>query len=229
MVQKPSSVVGSTGSIGTQTLDIVAENPKKFRVVALVAGSNVTLLVDQLSSPLSKGQLNVQSQDLVRNDSRGLDVPSSLAVTADKTDGTVALVKSGPEKVKTTHAGEYLTSALNDFDPEQHDSLAAISDGANKLLMLVLAAVIKAGASREHEILAEIRDAVFSFIRKMEPQRVMDTMLVSRVRILYITSLLARSPELQSIKVSPVENFLEKVILDVVEAPVGVAALEEVL
>lgn len=67
--------------------------------------------------------------------------------------------------------------------------------------MQVLAAVIKAGASREHEILAEIRDAVFSFIRKMEPKRVMDTMLVSRVRILYIRSLLARSPELQSIKV----------------------------
>ena len=65
----------------------------------------------------------------------------------------------------------------------------------------VLAAVIKAGASREHEILAEIRDAVFGFIRKMEPKRVMDTMLVSRVRILYIRSLLARSPELQSIKV----------------------------
>lgn len=68
-------------------------------------------------------------------------------------------------------------------------------------LWQVLAAVIKAGASREHEILAEIRDAVFSFIHKMEPKRVMDTMLVSRVRILYIRSLLARSPELQSIKV----------------------------
>ncbi|KAM1181945.1 hypothetical protein ACFX13_000508 [Malus domestica] len=168
----------------------------------------------KLSSPSSKGPLNFQSRDLVRNDSRGhsMDVvPSSLAAAADKTEGTVALVKTGVEKVKTTPAGEYLTSALNDFDPEQHDSLAAISDGANKLLMLVLAAVIKAGASREHEILAEIRDAVFSFIRKMEPQRVMDTMLVSRVRILYIRSLLARSPELQSIKVSPVESFLEKV------------------
>ena len=68
-----------------------------------------------------------------------------------------------------------------------------------------LAAVIKAGASREHEILAEIKDSVFSFIRKMEPKRVMDTMLVSRVRILYIRSLLARSPELQSIKVRTVE------------------------
>lgn len=169
----------------------------------------------QASSPLSRGMVNVQHRDQGRIDNsnyskgRSMDViPSPLA--ADKTDGTVALVKSGSEKAKTTPAGEYLTAALNDFDPEQYDSLAAISDGANKLLMLVLAAVIKAGAAREHEILAEIRDAVFSFIRKMEPKRVMDTMLVSRVRILYIRSLLARSPELQSIKVSPVEWFLEK-------------------
>ena len=66
---------------------------------------------------------------------RSVAVPSPLA--SDKTEGTVALVKSGVEKVKTTPAGEYLTSALNDFDPEQYDSLAAISDGANKLLMLV--------------------------------------------------------------------------------------------
>ncbi|CAK9158055.1 unnamed protein product [Ilex paraguariensis] len=166
----------------------------------------------QVSSPSPKGPPNVQVQDLGRRDNnkgRSMDVVP-LPLVMDKNEGTGALVKSGTEKVKTTPAGEYLTSALNDFDPEQHESLAAISDGANKLLMLVLAAVIKAGASREHEILAEIRDAVFSFIRKMEPKRVMDTMLVSRVRILYIRSLLARSPELQSIKVSPVERFLEK-------------------
>lgn len=31
-----------------QTLGIVAENPDKFRVVALAAGSNVTLLADQV-------------------------------------------------------------------------------------------------------------------------------------------------------------------------------------
>jgi 1-deoxy-D-xylulose-5-phosphate reductoisomerase len=45
---KPISLLGSTGSIGTQTLDIVAENPDKFKVVALAAGSNVTLLADQV-------------------------------------------------------------------------------------------------------------------------------------------------------------------------------------
>ncbi|KAH1239017.1 Kinesin-like protein KIN-14A [Glycine soja] len=169
----------------------------------------------KLSSPLAHGSANVQPRDIGRNgtnnntSSRSMDVlPSPLAT--DKNDGTVALVKTGSEIVKTTPAGEYLTAALNDFDPDQYEGHAAISDGANKLLMLVLAAVIKAGASREHEILAEIRDSVFSFIRKMEPKQVMDTMLVSRVRILYIRSLLARSPELQSIKVLPVECFLEK-------------------
>ncbi|XP_010277484.1 PREDICTED: kinesin-like protein KIN-14B isoform X1 [Nelumbo nucifera] len=166
----------------------------------------------KVSNPSPKELLDRQTQELGRtNNSKG---PSSdvlpLPSGADKTDSAVALVKSGSEKVKSTPAGEYLTAALMDFDPEQYDSLATVADGANKLLMLVLAAVIKAGAAREHEILAEIRDAVFSFIRKMEPRRVMDTMLVSRVRILYIRSLLARSPELQSIKVSPVERFLEK-------------------
>ncbi|XP_026441824.1 1-deoxy-D-xylulose 5-phosphate reductoisomerase, chloroplastic-like [Papaver somniferum] len=47
---KPISIVGSTGSIGTQTLDIVAENPEKFRIVALAAGSNVTLLAEQVKT-----------------------------------------------------------------------------------------------------------------------------------------------------------------------------------
>ncbi|KAH9712744.1 kinesin-like protein KIN-14B [Citrus sinensis] len=186
------------------------ENEKLFDRLTEKASS---VSSPQLSSPLSKGSVNVQPRDMARNDinNKGLPVDvAPLPLSADKTEGTVALVKSSSEKIKTTPAGEYLTAALNDFNPEQYDNLAVISDGANKLLMLVLAAVIKAGASREHEILAEIRDAVFAFIRKMEPTRVMDTMLVSRVRILYIRSLLARSPELQSIMVSPVECFLEK-------------------
>ncbi len=40
-------ILGSTGSIGTQALDIVRANPDKYKVVALAAGSNVTLLEKQ--------------------------------------------------------------------------------------------------------------------------------------------------------------------------------------
>ena len=36
--QRTVVVLGSTGSIGTQALDIVARNPDRFRVTALAAG-----------------------------------------------------------------------------------------------------------------------------------------------------------------------------------------------
>lgn len=42
------SLLGSTGSIGTQTLDVVAKNPQDFKVVAIAAGSNVELLSKQV-------------------------------------------------------------------------------------------------------------------------------------------------------------------------------------
>lgn len=45
---QPFSVLGSTGSIGTQTLDIIAEHPDRFKLVALAAGSNVEVLADQV-------------------------------------------------------------------------------------------------------------------------------------------------------------------------------------
>ena len=45
---KAITILGSTGSIGTQTLDIVTSNPDKFRVVGLAAGSNVSLLAEQI-------------------------------------------------------------------------------------------------------------------------------------------------------------------------------------
>ena len=46
--QKAISILGSTGSIGTQTLDIVAHHPDKFRVVGLAAGRNISLLAEQI-------------------------------------------------------------------------------------------------------------------------------------------------------------------------------------
>lgn len=45
---KKLAILGSTGSIGTQTLDIVRENPDKFQVTALTCGKNIKLLADQI-------------------------------------------------------------------------------------------------------------------------------------------------------------------------------------
>ncbi len=42
------TLLGSTGSIGTQTLDLVAQYPERFRVVGLTSHSNVVLLAEQV-------------------------------------------------------------------------------------------------------------------------------------------------------------------------------------
>jgi 1-deoxy-D-xylulose-5-phosphate reductoisomerase len=46
--QKRLAVLGSTGSIGRQTLDIVRALPGHFRIVALAAGKNLDLLASQV-------------------------------------------------------------------------------------------------------------------------------------------------------------------------------------
>ena len=45
---KKIAILGSTGSIGTQTLDIVRNNKEELEVVALAAGSNVILMEAQI-------------------------------------------------------------------------------------------------------------------------------------------------------------------------------------
>ena len=46
-MKKTIAILGSTGSIGTQTLDVIAHNPDKFEVKMLTAGGNVELLIEQ--------------------------------------------------------------------------------------------------------------------------------------------------------------------------------------
>jgi 1-deoxy-D-xylulose-5-phosphate reductoisomerase len=45
---KAITLLGSTGSIGTQTLDIVAQYPEQFRIVGLAAGRSLDKLVTQI-------------------------------------------------------------------------------------------------------------------------------------------------------------------------------------
>jgi len=45
---KKITILGSTGSIGVSTLDVIEKNPNKFKVVALSAGRNVRLLARQI-------------------------------------------------------------------------------------------------------------------------------------------------------------------------------------
>lgn len=46
-VPRSITVLGSTGSVGTQTFDLISENPDRYRIRALVAGRNAALLAAQ--------------------------------------------------------------------------------------------------------------------------------------------------------------------------------------
>ena len=46
---KKIAVLGSTGSIGRQTLEVVRNHPDKFKVVSLSAGGNAELLEKQIN------------------------------------------------------------------------------------------------------------------------------------------------------------------------------------
>ncbi|HEY7626160.1 MAG TPA: 1-deoxy-D-xylulose-5-phosphate reductoisomerase, partial [Ilumatobacteraceae bacterium] len=57
------AVAGSSGSIGTQTLDVVRHNPDRYRVVALATGRNEAGLAAQaaeFSVPPARARLTAE-------------------------------------------------------------------------------------------------------------------------------------------------------------------------
>jgi 1-deoxy-D-xylulose-5-phosphate reductoisomerase len=60
---KKITVLGSTGSIGLNALKIIERNPQKYRAVALTAGRNVDLLIEQIEKFRPRG-VAVLEEDL---------------------------------------------------------------------------------------------------------------------------------------------------------------------
>jgi len=48
VTKKTISILGSTGSIGINTLDVIASHPERYNVAGLAAGKNINLLMDQI-------------------------------------------------------------------------------------------------------------------------------------------------------------------------------------
>ena len=64
---KAISILGSTGSIGTQTLDVVRQHPDQFKVVALVTHRNIDLLEKQIAEfqPTIAGVVDEQAYSIL--------------------------------------------------------------------------------------------------------------------------------------------------------------------
>jgi len=66
---KKLSILGSTGSIGTQTLDIVRDNSSEFKIVGLTVNNNIELLKKQINEfkPVAVAVMDEEKADLLKN------------------------------------------------------------------------------------------------------------------------------------------------------------------
>jgi 1-deoxy-D-xylulose-5-phosphate reductoisomerase len=143
------AILGSTGSIGTQALDIVRAHPDRFEVVALAAGRNVELILAQAA------EFGVSRVALADRDAgaRGAGLAS-----------TGVTVTGGPEAVVAIAAGADVDIVLNGITGAAglRSTLAALQAGtpvalANKESLivggdLVVAAAERAGSRETHLI-----------------------------------------------------------------------------
>jgi 1-deoxy-D-xylulose-5-phosphate reductoisomerase len=79
------SILGSTGSIGTQTVDLLKAAPERYRVVALVGGSNARLLAEQA--------LALRAERAVISD------PAAYAALREALSGSGIEVGCGPDAI----------------------------------------------------------------------------------------------------------------------------------
>jgi 1-deoxy-D-xylulose-5-phosphate reductoisomerase len=75
-MKKRIAVLGSTGSIGTQALEVISNNPDKFEIEVLTAQKNVDLLIDQALRLRPKHVVitDKQKYSKLKNDLSGLPV-----------------------------------------------------------------------------------------------------------------------------------------------------------
>jgi 1-deoxy-D-xylulose-5-phosphate reductoisomerase len=142
---KNITILGSTGSIGCSTLDVVAKNPERFRVRALAAGENVKTLKKQIE----KFRPEVVA---VKTKKTALQLRESLKA---KTRVKIVYETEGLKEVASFPASDIVVSAISG-SAGLIPTLAAIHAGKNIALAnketMVLAGEIVTKQSRKKGI-----------------------------------------------------------------------------
>ena len=137
------SLLGSTGSIGRQTLEVVSEFPERFRVVAMAGGRNVERLAAQVAAQRPE-LVSVGSEEGARELAERLGAQAPRIVVGD--DGLVAVAEHPADLVV---AG--LVGAVG-----LRPTLAAVRAGRDIALankeVLVMAGAFFQRAVREHGV-----------------------------------------------------------------------------
>jgi 1-deoxy-D-xylulose-5-phosphate reductoisomerase len=91
---KRISLLGSTGSIGTQTLDIVTEYPDRFKIVGMTAGGNIDLFAEQIR----KFQPEIVA---IADVSKVDDLKAAIGDLKDSKTQTAPIILAGAEGIET--------------------------------------------------------------------------------------------------------------------------------
>ncbi|WP_300345450.1 1-deoxy-D-xylulose-5-phosphate reductoisomerase [Nesterenkonia sp.] len=167
-VPRRVAILGSTGSIGTQALEVIAAHPESFDVVALCAGSNVALLTEQVRQ-FTPGLVGIRDDDAARQLRGALE--DTEPITGDGGTGTRdddagqllgrrgPTVLTGPEAAQQIAAESGADVVLNAMTGSigLQPTLAALASGAtlalaNKESLVVGGALVRDAVQRPGQI-----------------------------------------------------------------------------
>lgn len=139
------AILGSTGSIGTQALEVIAAHPEDFDVVALSAGSNAALLAEQARS--------------FNPETIGLHDEATAAALEEKRGNTEYEVLAGPHAAEEIAAESGADIVLNAITGSigLKPTLAALRSGAtlalaNKESLVVGGALVQQAVQRPGQV-----------------------------------------------------------------------------
>jgi len=163
------TVLGATGSVGVSTLDVVARNPRRFRVVALSANRNHELLARQCREfhPVFAAMADPHSAGLLREALAGSQCPTRIL------DGPGAL-----EELAALEEADVVMAAIVGA-AGLLPTLAAARAGKRVLLAnkeaLVMSGALFMGAVRDHGAVLLPIDSEHNAVFQCLPPRFQDS------------------------------------------------------
>jgi 1-deoxy-D-xylulose-5-phosphate reductoisomerase len=180
--RKKVAILGSTGSIGRQALDVVARHPERFEIVALAAGRNVELLAEQVRTfkprIVSAGDADGATELSVRLDASGVRMHGTIFGK----DRDVEAIVYGADGLMSVacESGADIVLAATDGAVAFDAVFAAVERGidiavANKELVVAAGELLVAAAARSGAKLLPVdseHSAIFQCLQGAPRERV---------------------------------------------------------
>jgi 1-deoxy-D-xylulose-5-phosphate reductoisomerase len=146
------AVLGSTGSVGRQALDVVREHPDKFKVVALAAATNTELLLAQIAE-FRPAYVAISKAECGEKVAAGLK-------SANGTKPEIVIGKNSAAQIAAQDAIHAVVAAVSGFDGLD-SVLVAVDAGkdvalANKESLVAAGSLLKAKAAASGALIAPV-------------------------------------------------------------------------